>query len=377
MPDDDERSSRRRRRLRQAGAWAGAVGVYAAAQGLSAWAAQRAAGRGTRPQYSQFERPAFAPPGAVFPVAWSALNLTTASSGWLIWRAPEPAAPARPRAEALAWWGAAVVIRSGYVPLAFGRRRLWAATADAAVLSAVMTRYAFLARRVDRTAALLAVPEVAWTAFATALSAAIAAKNIALSRRPDTSGQQDYRVKRSKREHPAAARDERAARVAGADGIGRGLGIQDHPAGCGRADRVPARPGAGRVRRDQRDGASGLRGTQGPVRVARVPPQSRHPVARAFASGLAAIGCPVTDDLSGARQEGVCWPDLAIADGRRASPADAYLRPVLPRPNLTIRGDCLATGLIITRGRCDGVRSASPRSTTFPASGRTWSTTRS
>jgi choline dehydrogenase len=100
----------------------------------------------------------------------------------------------------------------------------------------------------------------------------------------------------------------------------------------------------------------GLRGTEGPVRVARVPEGSRHPVARAFAAGLAAIGCPVTDDLSGARQEGVCWPDLAIADGRRVSPADAYLRPVLPRPNLTIRGDCLATGLIITRGRCDGVR---------------------
>jgi choline dehydrogenase len=105
---------------------------------------------------------------------------------------------------------------------------------------------------------------------------------------------------------------------------------------------------------DDRD--PGLRGTQGPVRVARVPEQSRHPVARAFASGLAAIGCPVTDDLSGARQEGVCWPDLAIADGRRVSPADAYLRPVLPRPNLTIRGDCLATGLIVTRGRSDGVR---------------------
>ena len=69
------------------------------------------------------------------------------------------------------------MIRSGYVPLAFGRRRLWAATADAALLCAAMTRYAFLARTVDQTAALLAVPEVAWTAFATALSAAIAAKN--------------------------------------------------------------------------------------------------------------------------------------------------------------------------------------------------------
>jgi hypothetical protein len=42
--------------------------------GLSAWAAQRQSGRGTRPQYSQFERPAFAPPGAAFPVVWSALN---------------------------------------------------------------------------------------------------------------------------------------------------------------------------------------------------------------------------------------------------------------------------------------------------------------
>ena len=177
MTEIDERSPRRRRRLRQAGAWAGAVGIYAAAQGLSAWAGQREAGRGTRPQYSQFERPAFAPPGAVFPLAWSALNLTTASSGWLIWRAPDPATTAPPRGEALAWWGAAVVIRSGYVPLAFGRRRLWAATADAALLCAVMTRYAFLAREVDQTAALLAVPEVAWTAFATALSAVIAVQN--------------------------------------------------------------------------------------------------------------------------------------------------------------------------------------------------------
>jgi tryptophan-rich sensory protein len=46
----------------------GAAVVYDAAQGLSAWAARYAQGRGTRPQYEQFERPAFAPPGAVFPV---------------------------------------------------------------------------------------------------------------------------------------------------------------------------------------------------------------------------------------------------------------------------------------------------------------------
>ncbi len=71
-------------RLRQVAAWMGAAVVYGAVQGLSAWAAQYAQGRGTRPQYEQFERPAFAPPGAVFPVVWSALNLTTATSAWLV-----------------------------------------------------------------------------------------------------------------------------------------------------------------------------------------------------------------------------------------------------------------------------------------------------
>jgi len=177
MTEKDARSCRCRGTLGKAGAWAGAAAVYAAAQGLSAWAAQGQSGRGTRPQYGQFERPAFAPPGGAFPVVWSALNLTTATSAWRIWRAPGPAEREPSRGQVLAWWTAAVVVRSGYVPLAFGRRRLWAATADAALLFAVMTRYALLARRIDQPAALLAVPEVAWTGFATVLSATIAAIN--------------------------------------------------------------------------------------------------------------------------------------------------------------------------------------------------------
>jgi translocator protein len=86
-----------------------------------------------------------------------------------------PGAPSR--RAVLAWWALAVIVRSGYVPLAVGSRRLWAATADSALLCAVMVHYAFLARRVDRAAAALAVPEIAWTAFATVLSAAVATRN--------------------------------------------------------------------------------------------------------------------------------------------------------------------------------------------------------
>lgn len=107
-------------------------------------------------------------------------------------------------------------------------------------------------------------------------------------------------------------------------------------------------------RADGRD--SVLRGTRGPVQVAPVPQADRHPVASAFAEALRLAGCPGTDDLSGHQQEGINWVDLAIADGQRVSAADAYLRPALGRPNLVVATDCLATCLLVERGRCVGVR---------------------
>jgi choline dehydrogenase len=96
-----------------------------------------------------------------------------------------------------------------------------------------------------------------------------------------------------------------------------------------------------------------LRGTDGPIGVG--PPTSPHPVARAFMQALIDAGYPVTDDLSGANQEGACWADLAIADGERVSSADAYVRPFLGRPNLIVASDSLAVALRVRRGRCEGV----------------------
>jgi choline dehydrogenase len=98
-----------------------------------------------------------------------------------------------------------------------------------------------------------------------------------------------------------------------------------------------------------------LRGTNGPIRVAPVPEGERHPVALAFAAALRRAGHPITDDLSGAVQEGIAWVDLAIAGGQRACSAEAYLRPVAGRPNLEVAADCLVTGLQVRRGRCTGV----------------------
>ncbi len=108
-------------------------------------------------------------------------------------------------------------------------------------------------------------------------------------------------------------------------------------------------------RRSERAGGRdpALRGMDGPLPVS--PAADRHPAAEAFVAALTELGCPVTDDLSGPRRGGVAWVDLAISGGERVSPADAYLRPVLHRPNLVVETGCLVTGLRLRGDRCTGL----------------------
>jgi choline dehydrogenase-like flavoprotein len=49
------------------------------------------------------------------------------------------------------------------------------------------------------------------------------------------------------------------------------------------------------------------------------------------------------------------WRGGSGGVGCRAQPADAYLRPALSRPNLTVHTGCLVTRLCIWLGRCTGV----------------------
>jgi choline dehydrogenase len=98
---------------------------------------------------------------------------------------------------------------------------------------------------------------------------------------------------------------------------------------------------------------SHFRGTHGPMtprRAAKV-----HPVARALAQAFADLGYPTAQDLNGADREGVSWPELNVVDGVRQSAADAYLRPILDRPNLTVITDALARRLMLSGNRCIGV----------------------
>jgi len=120
-------------------------------------------------------------------------------------------------------------------------------------------------------------------------------------------------------------------------------------AGWGYADLLPFFK-----RSETREGGDrAYRGGQGPMRVA--PARHASPLSYAFIDAAVAAGYQRSHDLNGQDQEGICWPDLNIADEARQSAADGYLRPVLDRANLAVVTDALVHRLIVADGRCAGV----------------------
>jgi choline dehydrogenase len=96
-----------------------------------------------------------------------------------------------------------------------------------------------------------------------------------------------------------------------------------------------------------------LRGTDGPLTVG--PAAQPNPVIAACLDAAEEAGYRRSDDISGGLEEGFGWTDLNIVAGRRQSALDAYLRPAMPRGNLSIVTGALAHRLLINRQRCVGV----------------------
>ncbi|MGH3498587.1 MAG: GMC family oxidoreductase [Nocardioidaceae bacterium] len=92
-------------------------------------------------------------------------------------------------------------------------------------------------------------------------------------------------------------------------------------------------------------------GTDGPLRVE--DRRYTHELTQAWVDAAVAYGLRPTDDFNGALQEGAGLYQVTCRKGRRWSTADAYLRPAMDRPNLTVR-----TGALVSRVVLDGVRAA-------------------
>src|SRR5262249_31360636 len=101
---------------------------------------------------------------------------------------------------------------------------------------------------------------------------------------------------------------------------------------------------------DWEGGASAFRGAGGPIRVERA--RDLHPVAAAFIDAARSCGMLYLDDLNVPEPEGGGPMNLNIKGGRRCSPADAYLRPVMGNRNLTVLTEAPAVKLALAGTRC-------------------------
>jgi translocator protein len=143
---------------------AAAAGPLAAAV-LGGWA--------TDPDSAWFRSlrtPDWYPPPQAFGIVWTGLYAGMA------WAAGDVLTRGGARSFGPAY-AANLALNAAWTPLFFRARRPWVAAAESAVLTASTVDLVRRAARVSPAAAAVLVPYAAWTAFATALTAAIARRN--------------------------------------------------------------------------------------------------------------------------------------------------------------------------------------------------------
>ncbi len=79
------------------------------------------------------------------------------------------------------------------------------------------------------------------------------------------------------------------------------------------------------------------------------------PYAQAFVDACKEAGIPTNEDYNGAKQHGAGLFQFTIKNGRRFSAVDAFLKPAMSRPNLTIITHARAKQIIIENDRATGV----------------------
>ncbi len=81
-----------------------------------------------------------------------------------------------------------------------------------------------------------------------------------------------------------------------------------------------------------------------------------NPLHAAWLAAAREAGYPLTDDVNGFQQEGFGRMDMTVGGGRRCSAANAYLRPAMRRPNLSVITHALATRVLFDGRRADALQ---------------------
>jgi tryptophan-rich sensory protein len=134
----------------------GALGASVAQTSVDTW-------------YAELAKPDFTPPDWVFGPMWTVLYVLMAVAAWRVWRIADSDTARGP----LTLFALQLALTLGWTVVFFGLLKIGAAVATIMVLDVgvIVTTLAF--RTVDRIAALLMAPYLAWVSFATVLNIAI------------------------------------------------------------------------------------------------------------------------------------------------------------------------------------------------------------
>lgn len=147
-----------------------ALGIVGLVLGVSAFVGRRNAPDTSHPDtrrwYRRLDKPRFTPPDAAFGAVWPVLETGLAVGGYRLLRHPSGTA----RNLACGLWLLNTAMVGGWTQLFFREKRLAASAAASGAMIATGAAYVATAARVDRPAAIAAVPFVAWLGFATLLA---------------------------------------------------------------------------------------------------------------------------------------------------------------------------------------------------------------
>lgn len=119
--------------------------------------------------YALLTKPAWTPPNAVFPVAWTLLYLLVAIAGWRAWRRCRGSL----RRIAFSIYGLQLCLNLAWSWLFFGRHWIALGLIDMLLLVAAITLNIRWFRMIDAWSARLLMPYLLWVLYAATLNAGI------------------------------------------------------------------------------------------------------------------------------------------------------------------------------------------------------------
>lgn len=119
--------------------------------------------------YPTLNKPSFNPPNWIFGPVWTTLNILMGVAAWRIWRAADRDTARGP----LAVFALQLAVNLGWSVAFFGLRNPGLAVIVVLALDLLVLVTLLMFRRIDRLAAWLLAPYLAWISFATLLNVTI------------------------------------------------------------------------------------------------------------------------------------------------------------------------------------------------------------